>query len=208
MVRFRLLPSDDKFFDLFNAAATNVAECSRRLGELVGQPGPGGAATIDAVIACERRGDDLTRDILRRLNTSFVTPFDREDIHALAEELDDVVDDVLEVALRLDLGDRDVGAMPELKEQADVLVAMADAVAKLVAGLRSMDGLQPLLDEVDRLESEGDAIYRQALRRLYSVEFKPRATLYWKDVVETMEHALDTMEDISDVVEAIALKHA
>ena len=89
-----------------------------------------------------------------------------------------------------------------------MLVAMADAGRQAVAGLRSMDGLQPLLDAVDRLESEGDAIYRQALRRLYSDEFKARATLYWKDVVETMEHALDTMEDISDVVEAIALKHA
>ena len=98
--------------------------------------------------------------------------------------------------------------MPELKQQADVLVPMADEVAELIAGLRSMNGLQPHLDAVDRLESEGDAIYRQALRRLYSDEFKARATLYWKDVVETMEHALDTMEDISDVVEAIALKHA
>ena len=102
-VRFRLLPSDDRFFDLFNAAATNVAACSRRLRELLEQPGPGGSATIDAVIACEQRGDELTRDILRRLNTSFVTPFDREDIHALAEELDDVVDDMLEVAYRLEL---------------------------------------------------------------------------------------------------------
>ena len=100
-VRFRLLPSDDKFFDLFNAAATNVADCSRRLRELLEQPGPGGSATIDAVIACEKRGDELTRDVLRRLNTSFVTPFDREDIHALAEEIDDVVDDMLEVAYRL-----------------------------------------------------------------------------------------------------------
>ena len=207
-MRFRLLPTDDGFFDLFNDAAANVVACTRQLRELLETAIPGGDVSIDSVIAFEHRGDELTRTIMRRLNTSFVTPFDREDIHALAEELDDVVDDVLEVALRLDLGDRDVGAMPELKEQADVLVAMADAVAKLVAGLRSMDGLQPLLDEVDRLESEGDAIYRQALRRLYSVEFKARATLYWKDVVETMEHALDTMEDISDVVEAIALKHA
>jgi predicted phosphate transport protein (TIGR00153 family) len=208
MVRFRLLPSDDKFFDLFNAAATNVAECSRRLGELVGQPGPGGAATIDAVIACERRGDDLTRDILRRLNTSFVTPFDREDIHALAEELDDVVDDMLEVAYRLQLADRDMAAMPELKQQADLLVQMAEEVVGLIAGLEPMQGLQPHLDAIDRMESDGDAIYRHALRRIYSDEFKARAGLYWKDVIEAMEDALNTIEDISDVIEAIALKHA
>jgi predicted phosphate transport protein (TIGR00153 family) len=207
-VRFRLLPADEGFFDLFNAAASNVVECGRRLRELLDQSGFGGDATIDAVIDCERRGDEVTRDIMRRLNTSFVTPFDREDIHALAEELDDVVDDMLEVAHRLDLGDRDVASMPELKQQADVLVLMADEVAKMVVGLRSMQGLRPHLDAVDRLESEGDVIYRQALRRLYSDEFKARATLYWKDVVEAMERALDTMEDISDVVEAIALKHA
>ena len=104
-MRFRLLPTDDRFFELFNDAAPNVAECGRRLRELLEQPSGGGAR---AVIACEQRGDELTRDILHRLNTSFVTPFDREDIHALAEELDDVVDDMLEVAYRLDLGDRDV----------------------------------------------------------------------------------------------------
>src|SRR4029453_5461100 len=131
------------------AAATNVAECSRRLGELVEQPGPGGSATIDAVIACERRGDEVTRDIMRRLNTSFVTPFDREDIHALAEELDDVVDDMLEVANRLELGDRDVSAMPELQLQADVLVLMADEVAEMIARLQTMQGLRPHLDAVD-----------------------------------------------------------
>jgi uncharacterized protein Yka (UPF0111/DUF47 family) len=145
---------------------------------------------------------------MRRLNTSFVTPFDREDLHALAEELDDVVDDMLEVAYRLELGDRDVAAMPELKQQADILVQMAVEVVAMTAGLRSLKDLQPHLDAVDRLESEGDTIYRHALRRIYSDDFKARAGLYWKDVIEAMEHALDTMEDYSDVVEAVALKHA
>jgi uncharacterized protein len=207
-VRFRLLPSDDRFFDLFNAAATNVVDCGRRLRELLEQSAPGSDATLDDVIACEQRGDELTREIMRRLNTSFVTPFDREDIHALAEELDDVVDDMLEVAYRLELSDRDVTAMPELKQQADVLVLMTDELAAMIAGLRTMEGLRPHLDAVDRLESEGDTIYRHALRRLYSNELKASASLYWKDVIEAMERALDTIEDISDVVEAIALKHA
>jgi predicted phosphate transport protein (TIGR00153 family) len=207
-VRFRLLPSDDRFFELFNDAATNVAACARRLRELVVGDSTSDDAAISAVIDYEQRGDDLTREIMRRLNTSFVTPFDREDIHALAEELDDVVDDMLEVAYRLELGDRDVSAMPELKQQADVLVQMTDEVVQMVAALESMKGLRPHLDAVDRLESEGDVIFRHALRRLYSDEFKARATLYWKDVVEAMERALDTLEDISDVVEAIALKHA
>ena len=207
-MRFRLLPTDERFFDLFNAAAANVATCGHRLRELLEQAGPAGGATIDAVVACERHGDELTREIMRRLSTSFVTPFDREDIHALAEELDDAVDDMLEVAHLLELGDRDVAVMPELKQQAGLLSEMADEVAALIAGLESVKGLQPHLDAIDRLESEGDVVYRHALRRLYSDEFKARATLYWKDVVEAMERALDTMEDISDIVEAIALKHA
>jgi predicted phosphate transport protein (TIGR00153 family) len=202
------LPTDDGFFDLFDAAASNVLDCGRRLSELLDEGSFGEAAGLEAVIACEQRGDELTRTIMRRLNTSFVTPFDREDIHALAEELDDVVDDMLEVAYRLELGDRDVTAMPELKQQADILVQMALEVVAMTAGLRSLKGLQPHLDAVDRLESEGDTIYRHALRRIYSDDFKARAGLYWKDVIEAMEHALDTMEDYSDVVEAVALKHA
>jgi uncharacterized protein len=207
-VRFRLLPTDDGFFGLFDAAAANVLECGYRLRELLDEGSFGDAALLGAVVACEQRGDELTRSIMRRLNTSFVTPFDREDIHALAEELDDVVDDMLEVGYRLELGDRDVAAMPELKQQADLLVQMAVEVVAMTAGLRSMKDVQRHLDAIDRLESEGDVIYRQALRRIYSADFKARAALYWKDVIEAMEHALDTMEDYSDVVEAIALKHA
>jgi predicted phosphate transport protein (TIGR00153 family) len=202
-VGFRLLPSDERFFELFRDAAVNVSDCAQRLRELLDSQGG-----VDAVIACEQRGDELIREILHRLNTSFVTPFDREDIHALAERLDDVVDDMLEVAYILDLGDRDVSTMPELKQQADILVQMAAEVAMIGGRLESMKGLAPHLDAIDRLESEGDLIYRHALRRLYSDEFKARVTLYWKDVVETMEAALDTIEDISDVVEAIVLKHA
>jgi predicted phosphate transport protein (TIGR00153 family) len=204
LVRFRLLPSDDRFFALFNDAAANVAECARRLRELL----DGAEDGLAAVVACERRGDELIREILHRLNTSFVTPFDREDIHALAEQLDDVVDDVMEVGYRLELGNRDVAAMPELKLQADLLVQMADETVGLVGRLESMKGTGPHLDALDRLESEGDTIYRQALGRLYSGELKASATLYWKDVVEAMEDALDALEDASDVIEGIVLKHA
>lgn len=202
-VRFRLLPTDAGFFRLFDEAGANVAECSRRLQALLRRE-----ATIDAIVECEHRGDQLTRDVLHRLNTSFVTPFDREDIHALAEHLDDAVDHMLEVAYRLDLGDRDVAVMPELQQQADILVQMGAEIEVLVRGLATMKGLREPLDRVDALESEGDLVYRHALRRLYSDDFKARATLYWKDVVETMERALDSIEDVSNVVESVVLKHA
>jgi len=203
-VRFRLLPADERFFELFNEAAVNMADCARRLREFL----DGAEGGLEAVVACERRGDELIRDILRRLNTSFVTPFDREDIHALAEELDDVVDDVMEVAYLLALGQRDIAALPELKQMADLLVQMADDTVTLVSLLAAMKGTEPYLDSVDRLESEGDAVYRQVLARLYAGELKAREAMYWKDLIEAMEAALDSLENASDVIEGIVLKHA
>ena len=99
--------------------------------------------------------------------------------------------------------------MPELKQQGDLLVRMADEVVELIARLESMKGVAPHLDAIDKLESEGDTVFRHALARLFSGELDALEALrYWKDVVESMEHALDTLEDISDVVESIVLKHA
>jgi hypothetical protein len=203
-VRFRLLPSDGRFFELFAEAAANVAECARRLRDLLG----GDDAGFDAVRACERRGDELTRDLLHRLDTSFVTPFDREDIHALTEELDDIVDDMLEVSHRLRMGTGDTDVLPELKAQGDLMVRMADEVVELVARLESMKGVAPHLDAIDQLESEGDVVFRQALARLFSGQLDALEALRYKDVVESMEAALNTLEDVSDVVESIVLKHA
>jgi predicted phosphate transport protein (TIGR00153 family) len=204
-MRFRLVPSDDAFFGLFNESAANVAECAHRLRELLSDPSD--PAGHEKVAACEHRGDELVRTIVQRLNTTFVTPFDREDIHALAEELDDVVDDMLEVSYRMQITGI-TSALPELKEQADLLVQCADETQALLARLESMKGVQPHLDAVDRLESEGDAVHRRILARLFSGEFDALEVIRLKDVIESMEAALNTLEDISDVVESIVLKHA
>jgi predicted phosphate transport protein (TIGR00153 family) len=207
-MRFRLIPTDDRFFELFNDSATNVAECARRLRDVLNEP-PSAQPTpaIEHVIDCERRGDAIVRDILQRLNTTFVTPFDREDIHALAEELDDVVDDMLTVTHLLQVT-RPTSPLPELKEQADVLVQMADESVALLARLESMRGIEPHLEAIDRLESEGDTIKRRILARLFSGEFEALEVLRWKDTVEALEAALNTLEDVSNVVESIVLKHA
>jgi uncharacterized protein len=204
-VRFRLVPSDDAFFDLFNDSAANVAECARRLRDVLTDPT--NPETHDQVAECERRGDELVRTILSRLNSTFVTPFDREDIHALAEELDDVVDDLLEVSHRMQISGITT-ALPELKEQADLVVQCADETQQLMTRLESMKGVQPHLDAIDRLESEGDAVHRRILARLFGGEFEALEVIRWKDVIESMEAALNTLEDISDVVESIVLKHA
>ena len=205
-MRFRLIPSDDRFFAIFNESAMNAAECARRLRDMVVD-----FSDVDAkhalVADCETRGDELTGDILKRLDGTFVTPFDREDIHALAEELDDVVDDMLTVSHLLRLLSIE-SILPELKEQADLLVQMADQAVGLMGRLESMKGTVPFLEAIDQLEHEGDAVYRRTLARLFSGEYEALEVLKWKDIVQAMEAALNTVEDISNIVESIILKHA
>jgi len=204
-MKFRLLPTDEGFFDLFQEAAANAARCSRLLGELLADPATSSA--LNSIIECERQGDAITDQILKRLDTSFVTPFDREDIHALAEEFDDVVDDMQAVARRVELLSVK-STIPELVRQADVLVRQTDQGVELMSKLESMKGLNEHLTEIDRLESEGDTIYNEAVARLFSGEFEALDVLRWKDLVEAMEAAINTVEDISDVVESIMLKFA
>jgi predicted phosphate transport protein (TIGR00153 family) len=205
-VRFRLVPSDDTFLTLFQQAAANVVECAERLRDSVHsfRDLEDGHARV---MECEHRGDELTRSILRRLSSTFVTPFDREDIHALAEELDNVVDEMLTVSHLLCLVRLDV-PLPELKEQADILVQMAKQACGLIDQLDPMRGIEPYLDAIDQLESEGDTVYRRIQARLFSGEFDALTVLMWKDIVTAMESALNTVEDVSNVVESIVLKHA
>jgi predicted phosphate transport protein (TIGR00153 family) len=205
-MKFRLIPTDEGFFDLFRDSAANVVECAQRLRELIADS-PDASAKHERVVDCERRGDEITRTILRRLSSTFITPFDREDIHALAEELDDVCDDMMAVSHLLVLSPVD-SVLPELKEQADLIVQMAEQVQGLMDRLKPMKGLEPHLDAVDRLESEGDVVYRRTLARLFSGEYDAIEVLKWKDVIQAAEAALNTLEDIGDLVESIVLKHA
>ena len=203
-MRFRLLPTDDKFFVLFDDAAANASECARHLRDVIGSGAQEGHQRING---CEHKGDEITRTILQRLNSTFVTPFDREDIHALAESFDDVVDDIQTVSQLMLLTHVET-TMPEMVEQAELLVRMAEEAEVLINRLESMKGCQPHLDAIDAQESEGDAVYRRILSRLYSGELDALEVLRWKGIVEALEGALNTIEDISDVVESIVLKHA
>lgn len=204
-MKFRLLPTDEKFFDLFQQSAANAAACARRLLELFDAPHD--ETLLQQVMTCEKEGDAITGALLDRLHTSFVTPFDREDIHRLAEEFDDCVDDMLAVAQRFEL--MGVRSIPdELHQQGQLLVQLADEAAELMARLESMQDMGPHLEAIDRLESQGDKIFNQAMARLFSGEFDALDVIRWKDLIEAMEAAMNAMEDISDVVEGIVLKHS
>jgi uncharacterized protein len=209
-LRFRLIPRDESFYPLFNEAAENVAECARRLRDLLDDFPSEEAAVNDKValvVAAERNGDEITRKILRQLNSSFVTPFDREDIHALTEELDDVVDEMQAAADLLVLHNVEK-ALPEVKELSDILVDAAETTVILIKKLPRLHGLEPELEAIDRLESAGDRAYRRCVAHLFSGEYKAFSVLKWKDVVESIEGSVNAIENISDIVESIALKHA
>lgn len=205
-MRFRLVPTDEGFFPLFNQAAENLADAARQLRDLLDEYEniqPKHAAIND----CERLGDQLTKAILRRLDSSFVTPFDREDIHALTEQLDDVVDDIQAVSELLLLHDVEE-PLPDIREIVDVLVKAADANVALIAKLPKLKGLESDLEAIDRFESEADRLYRKTVAHLFSGDFNAFDVLRWKDIVEAIEDAVNKVEGVSDIVEGIALKHS
>jgi uncharacterized protein len=215
-VRFRLVPRDDGFYPLFDEAAANVAECARRFRDLLDHYSDDPRAEpatrdveklVNLINDCELHGDEVTRTILRRLNSSFVTPFDREDIHALTEELDDVVDE-MQAAADLLVLHRVEKPLPEVRDLADILVKAAEANVALIAKLPRLRDMEADLEVIGQLESEGDRIYRRLVAHLFSGEFKAFAVLKWKDIVEAIEKSVNAIENISDIVESIVLKHA
>jgi uncharacterized protein Yka (UPF0111/DUF47 family) len=197
------MPLDVGFYDLFNQAADNVAESARLLRDLLGDHEAAGAAK--KLRACERRGDELTDAILVRLNKTIVPPFDPEDIHALGDHLDDVVDDI-ECAGELLFLHQVTRPLPEMFELADLLIKSADANIALIAKLPHLRDLGPELEAVDMLESEADKVYRRSVARLFSGELNAFEVIKLKDVVEMIEASVNKIEKISDVVEAIAVK--
>ncbi|HEY1827436.1 MAG TPA: DUF47 family protein, partial [Acidimicrobiales bacterium] len=160
---------------------------------------------FDRIKDYERRGDQFTVDLLRLLDVSFVTPFDREDIHALVEEIDDVTDAMFAATSLIQLVQVNT-ALPEVPRQAEVLSTMAEEMVALIGCLRSKDGARYRLEQIEQLEHQGDAVYRQAIARLFSGEYEAIEILKWKDIVHAIEEAINAIEDVSDVVESMLVK--
>jgi predicted phosphate transport protein (TIGR00153 family) len=202
----KLVPTDDGFFELFQAAGTNARDCAVELSKLTTSSDLL-EEHFEEIKAFERHGDELTVDLLRRLDASFVTPFDREDIHALAEEIDDVVDDLFAAASLLQLSSDDERP-PELGELADVLVTMTDEMVNLLECLRTKKGARHRLERIEHLERQGDAVYQRALARLFSGEYEAIDVIRWKDTAQSLEAAINAVEDVGDVVESILVKES
>ncbi len=201
---FRLRPVDTAFYDLFTESAQHLVVGAGLLAEMLAE-GAARTAVAERMRQAEHEADETTHAIVRRVNQTFVTPFDREDIYRLASGLDDVMDMMDEVVDLVLL--YEVKTMPpELSEQVRVIQQCADLTAVAMPKLRSMQSLEEYWIEINRLENEGDRNHRRTLAKLFSGEFKTIEVLKLKDIVEALEHAIDAFETVANIVEQIAVK--
>jgi uncharacterized protein len=206
MARLSLLPRDRTFFDLFIEAGQNTVHAARMLDEMMGSwPDDGGLARD--ILKAEQECDRITHDIVQRLNSTFVTPIDREDIYGLATQLDDVVDYVEEAADFLGLYKIEA-PMEQALALTKVLVSSCE---QLAAGLENLPGFKDLdryWIEIHRLENEGDRISRDAVASLFSDGIDPMVVIRWKDMFAVLENAIDATETAALILEGIVIKNS
>lgn len=203
---FQVIPRGKDFYELFERAAGGVADAASQLAKLLADFDDPETAHSD-LRQLEHEGDEITHQILRELNTSFVTPFDREDIHQLASGLDDILDGIEAVADMFVLHNIKQ-PLPEMRQQGDVLQRAAEQLRQAMSDLRNLRGLEEHWVEINRLENEGDRVYRKTVAALFSGDYKAMDVLKWKDIVDQLERAIDDCEDVANILESIVLKHA
>jgi uncharacterized protein len=206
-VRIALVPRTSEFYDLFARAGTNALEAAR-LAERRFREYPNTSVSQGDVKAIETAGDALTRDLIQLLNTQYVTPFDREDIYALATAIDDVVDHIDEATDLLELY-RVESPTRHALDQCAILVRSVEHLSTALGNLKGMRGVQASLVQVKQLEDEGDRAVRAAIAALFHDQrIDPLIVIRWKDIYEGLEAALDAAETAANVLGNIVVKNA
>ena len=205
-MRFSLLPRDRTFFELFIEAGQNTLRTARMLDEMMGS-WPDAGDMGREILKAEQEGDRITHDIVQRLNTTFVTPIDREDIYALATQMDDIVDFTEEAADFLGLYGIEA-PMEQAQALTKVLVAACEQLAQALEHLREFKGLEHFWIEIHRLENEGDRISRDAVASLFSNGIDPMVVIRWKDIFAVLENAIDATETAAQIIEGIVIKNS
>jgi predicted phosphate transport protein (TIGR00153 family) len=206
VARFSLLPRDQTFFDLFIEAGQNAVRAAKLLDEMM-QTWPESEALSREIVIAEQEGDRITHDIVRRLNTTFVTPIDREDIYALATQMDDIVDFTEEAADFLGLYKIEA-PMEQATALTKVLVASCEQLAMGLEKLPSFKDLDKYWIEIHRLENDGDRISRDAVASLFSNGIDPMVVIRWKDMFAVLEEAIDATETAAQILEGIVIKNS
>jgi predicted phosphate transport protein (TIGR00153 family) len=205
VVAFRLIPREEKFYTDFQALAAELLIGARLLETMLAGDGVEWAKA-DEIKEVEHKCDVLTHEIIQRLNRTFVTPLDREDIHALARSLDDVMDAIdasASLVTLYQLSPIRAGA----RELAHIITASTEQIGLALRALEANKGLITHAVEINRLENEADRIHRQAVGQLFADEHDPIAVIKWKETLDLLEAATDRCEDVANVVEGVFVKH-
>ena len=201
-----LAPRDRQFFNLFEEAGRNILRAAELLDQML-RNFPEGPDLSRDILICEQEGDRITHDIIRRLNKTFVTPIDREDVYALASALDDIVDFIEEVADYLGLYKIEA-PMEQSQRLASILLEASRAIAECMPRLRGFQDISHYTIEVNRLENDGDRVTREAIAALFEGGIDPMVVIRWKDIYERLEEAIDSTEHVANILEGIVLKNA
>ncbi len=201
----RLLPRDEQFFDLFNQLTTHLVTTARMLNDLFNDP-KGVAEHVRRIKDEEHKADLLTATVNQRIDKTFITPIDREDIHMLASRLDDVIDLLDGTARRYAMLHIDE-VRPAARQLCDVLLRAADRIQQGVSSVRKPGMVNQHAAEIKRLEEEGDAIYHEAVGALFAGSPNPLDVMKWKEMYDTLERAIDSCMAVAQVLQSISLKN-
>ena len=205
-MRLSLLPRDRTFFDLFIEEGQNAVNASRLLDQMM-HSWPDDSGLSREILKAEQEGDRITHDIVKRLNSTFVTPIDREDIYNLATQMDDIVDYAEEAADFLGLYKIEA-PMEQAGALTKVLVAACEQLAEGLEHLRDFKDLDKYWIEIHRLENDGDRISRDAVASLFSNGIDPMVVIRWKDIYERLESAIDATEQVANILETVVIKNS
>jgi predicted phosphate transport protein (TIGR00153 family) len=203
--KFSFYPRDEQFFDQFNKMADEIMAAAGLLEQMLATDPPD-ISKVDGIRDAEHRCDTITHDTIQRLHRTFVTPFDREDLYALAAALDNVMDAIDHAAtlVRLYKIDR---VRPGARELAHTVSASAARLHSALESLAARTPVQPHAVEINRLENEADRAYQEALRVLFESETDPIAIIKWKELFDMLEVVTDCCEDVANVIEGVVVKH-
>src|SRR3954453_6292721 len=199
-------PADREFFDLFEEAGTNSVRAADLLDQLL-RGWPDNKELGREILICEQEGHRITHDLIRKLNNTFVTPIDREDILVLASALDDIVDFTEEAADYLGLY-RIEAPMEQAVRMSHILVQATRQVSEALPRMRGFKDLSHYTVEINRLENDGDRVVREAMASLFDHGIDPMVVIRWKDIYERLEQAIDACEHVANVLEGIVIKNS
>jgi predicted phosphate transport protein (TIGR00153 family) len=206
MALLNFLPREEQYFDLFLQMTVYISDAARELKEMLVDKNHDYAEYAKRIKGMEHACDELTHSISTRLNKSFITPFDREDIYLMSAALDDIVDLIDDAATAIIIFD-----VKEIKDYAvdlaNVIGGMAEQLREIVSTLQKPKNITQRLVEIHRLENQGDDIFHAAIKELFREENDPLTVLKWKEVYEKLEAAIDRCENVANIIESVIIKH-